>query len=123
MAITITFANDINISAQKGDTAYYCVPSTLGGFNISTQGSVDNDNIFEIGPIFSIDNSTNTIVCESIGTSTSMPVSDSFILFSKDRRVNMTSPAGYYAQAKFKNDSKLKSEMFTTACEVFISSK
>jgi len=123
MAITITFANDINISAQKGDTAYYCVPTATGGFNVSTQDSTTNDNIFEIGPIFSIDNSTNTIICEPINTSTARPVDGSFVLFSKDRRVNMTSPAGYYAQVKFINDSKLKSEMFATACEVFISSK
>ena len=51
------------------------------------------------------------------------PPTGSFVLFSKDNRVNSVSPLGYYALAKFKNDSKVKSEMFATACEVFISSK
>jgi hypothetical protein len=128
MPITITFANSINTSVQVGDIAYHCTPSASGGFNTSTQGSSTNDNIHKIGPIQSINNSTNTIVFEStselevnLGNN---PVGEgSFILFSKDNRFNMSSPLGYYAQVKFMNDSKSKGEMFATACEVFISSK
>ena len=47
----------------------------------------------------------------------------SFILFSKDNRVNMSSPLGYYGLAKFKNDSTIKGEMFAASCDVFESSK
>ena len=35
----------------------------------------------------------------------------------------MASPLGYYAQVKFKNNSTVKGEMFSAACEVFESSK
>ena len=38
-------------------------------------------------------------------------------------KVNMTSPLGYFAKAKFENNSTSKSEMFTAACDIFESSK
>ena len=121
--ITLTFANDINTSVQIGDTAYYCEPDAVGGFSISTS-TTDNNKLFEIGPISAIDNSAKTITCSPTDVeATTKPVADSFILFSKDNRVNMASPLGYYAQAKFKNDSTVKGEMFSTACEIFESSK
>jgi hypothetical protein len=121
--ITLTFANDINTSVQIGDTAYYCKPDTVGGFSVSTS-TTDNDKLFEIGPISTIDNSSKTITCSPADISSdTTPVDGSFILFSKDNRANMASPLGYYAQVKFKNDSTVKGEMFSTACEIFESSK
>jgi len=115
--ITLTFANEINTSVQVGDTAYYSVVSTVGGFSTSS-------SITEIGPISSIDRSAKQIICNpSIIISTTTPPGGSFVLFSKDNRANMSSPLGYYAQAKFKNDSTVKGEMFSAACEVFESSK
>ena len=46
-----------------------------------------------------------------------------FQMFSKDNAVNMSSPIGYYAQVKLENNSKVKSEMFAVAVDVFESSK
>ncbi len=121
--IILTFANDINTSVQVGDIAYYCKPGTVGGFSVSTL-TTDNSELFEIGAISAVDASARTITCSPINvTSSTRPVADSFILFSKDNRVNMASPLGYYAQAKFKNDSTVKGEMFAAACEIFDSSK
>jgi len=115
--ITLTFANDINTSVQVGDTAYYSKVDTVGGFSTSS-------SITYIGPISSINISTKQIVCNpSFISSNSQPPAGSFILFSKDSRANMASPLGYYAQVKFKNDSTVKGEMFSAACEVFESSK
>ena len=122
--LVITFSNDINTSAQVGDTVYYCASTVSSGFNVSNQTSTTNDNIFEVGPISSIDNTANTITCNpSIITGGTRPPVGSFILFSKDNSVNMASPVGYYAQVKFKNDSTVKGEMFSAACEVSESSK
>jgi hypothetical protein len=121
--ITLTFTNDINTSVQVGDIVYHCTTSIIEGFNVSTEGTNTNDNIKEVGAVLEIDNSTNTIMCSTDGAELSMPPSDSFILFSKDNRVNMASPVGYYAQVKFVNDSKVKGEMFAAACEIFGSSK
>jgi hypothetical protein len=122
--ITLTFSSDINISAQVGDTAYWCKTSSSGGFTIEDQQH--SSSVYEIGPIKSITkgSTTSTIVCNpSVVTGGTNPLAGSFILFSKDNKVNMASPLGYYAQVKFTNNSSVKSEMFAAACDVFESSK
>jgi hypothetical protein len=47
----------------------------------------------------------------------------SFIMFSKDNKVNMSSILGYYAAVEFKNSSKVKSEIFNVGTSFFESSK
>ena len=115
--ITLTFDNTLNTSVQVGDTVYHCPTESLGGFNTSAQST-----IVEIGAITSINYSTNVIVCDILETS-AVPGANDFYLFSKDNKVNMTSPLGYFAKAKFENNSTSKSEMFTAACDIFESSK
>jgi hypothetical protein len=115
--ITLTFDNTLNTSIQVGDTVYHCPITENGGFDTAAQVS-----IIEIGAITSIDYATNVIECDISDTS-AVPGDDDFYLFSKDNKVNMTSPLGYYAKAKFENDSTSKSEMFTAACDIFESSK
>ena len=51
------------------------------------------------------------------------PDASDFIFFGKDRGVNEASIVGYYGKFVFKNNSKQKAELFTTACEVTESSK
>jgi hypothetical protein len=114
--ITLTFANTLNTSVQVGDTAYYCsTTSPTTGFT-----SAGMSDIVEIGEITSI--TGNVIVC-TIPATTVPPTDTSFILFSKDNKVNMSSPLGYYGLAQFKNESKVKGEMFAASCDVFESSK
>jgi hypothetical protein len=125
--ISLTFIMPINTSVQIGDTAYYC-DNTLeeGGFTTATQSSIQ-----EIGPISNITSFVGplgttqyVIVCSpDIASETNIPAANDFIMFSKDNAVNISSPTGYYAQAKFVNKSIEKSEMFATACDVFESSK
>ena len=113
--ITLTFASTLNTSVQIGDTAYYCNTTSTGGFDSAGMG-----NIIEIGAITNI---VGSVVTCSIIATTVPPINTSFILFSKDNRVNMSSPLGYYGLAKFKNDSTIKGEMFAASCDVFESSK
>ena len=47
----------------------------------------------------------------------------SFIMFSKDNKVNLSSVLGYYASATFRNDSTEKAELFNVGADVFESSK
>ena len=47
----------------------------------------------------------------------------SFIMFSKDNKVNLSSVLGYYASVTLKNDSKDKAELFNVGADVFESSK
>jgi len=114
--ITLTFTSGINTSAQIGDTAYYCSTTDTAGFD-----TADNSDIVQLGIIKSIDNVT--ILVTAVSEATPKPPDNSFILFSKDNAVNMSSPLGYYSLVQFKNNSLVKSEMFSAACEVFESSK
>ena len=112
--ITITINQDINTSVQVGDTAYYCSTTSSGGFDTAAQ-----TDIIEIGVITQV-NPFN-IKCNSLGSAE--PSDGDFILFSKDNAVNTSSPTGYYANVKFVNNSKIKSEMFAATCDIFESSK
>tara|TARA_R100001463_G_scaffold10256_2_gene30150 strand:+ start:11872 stop:12732 length:861 start_codon:yes stop_codon:yes gene_type:complete len=50
-------------------------------------------------------------------------VDGSFIMFSKDNKVNLSSALGYYASVTFKNNSTEKAELFNVGADVFESSK
>ena len=54
-------------------------------------------------------------------TTTCIPAS--FIMFSKDNKVNTSSMLGYYASAEFRNNSPTTSELFDVGADVFVSSK
>ena len=45
------------------------------------------------------------------------PAADDYIFFSKDRRANISGVVGYFAETKYVNDSKNKTEMFATAID------
>ena len=52
-----------------------------------------------------------------------LPNSLSFILFVKDNTANTSSLSGYYAEAKFVNNSTTGVELFSVGSEIFESSK
>ena len=121
--VTLYFPNTEQISARVGDTAYYIDPdASSGGFQVA-----DQDNLILIGTITSIQvpsgGSDNFVIKCDMVNDTVPPTTSSFILFSKDNAVNMTSLLGYYGSAKFKNNSTVKAEMFATSCEINESSK
>ena len=124
--ITIQVARTDYPSLQVGDTAYYATPNDdVAGFK-----NADQSDIVEIGTITNINNATSlddgtettTLTC-NIATTTPVPTTSSFILFTKDNKVNLTALLGYYASIKFKNNSTSEAEMFSTACEINASSK
>jgi hypothetical protein len=119
--ITITFPNPINVSVQVGDTAYYMANSQALG----THTHSNQSDIVQIGEIIAIDQATNTITCfwNPNPASASPPLVGTFIMFSKDNEVNLSSMLGYYAEIKFKNNSPNKAELFSVGCEIFESSK
>tara|TARA_R100000734_G_C3288903_1_gene81052 strand:+ start:261 stop:629 length:369 start_codon:yes stop_codon:yes gene_type:complete len=122
MAITsITFRNiEINNSLQEGDTAYYCSYELFNGGDLHVQ----NSDLRKIGLVKSINKGPVINKLQCITGNNTAPQRNDFIFFSKDNAVNMSSPIGYYARAKFINNStNKKSEMFAASCEVFESSK
>lgn len=113
----ITFDFDINTSVQVGDMAYYCPTLLDGGFDTSAQSDINLIGVIKTINYKWVTGNSSFIVCEG-----SMPT-NSYVFFSKDNAVNISSPTGYFAKAKFVNDSTVKSEMFAATCDVFESSK
>lgn len=123
--VTLTFANKINISAQPGDTTYYVVTSSQGGFDTSlntTDPTTEND-IIKIGRIKSIAAGRLSMVVNTDLTASQLPTTSHFISFSKDNIANMTTALGYYAEVKLKNNSTTEAELFSIGCDFFESSK
>ena len=59
----------------------------------------------------------------SRGTYVETCTQGSFIMFSKDNKVNLSSGLGYYASATLRNDSPDKAELFNIGADIFESSK
>jgi hypothetical protein len=121
---TLTFANGsgLNPNIQVGDTAYYVATTTTGtgGFTSNISGATSN-NIVEIGPVASVNFSTNVI---TVTTDLEDVITTShFILFSKNNAVNMASVLGYYAEVKMINTSTSAAELYQVSTEIFESSK
>ena len=112
---TIYLPISANFSLQIGDTVYYCDTSILAEKQKATK-----EDIIEIGKVLSI--TSDSITC-LIDDTTTPPTAGSFILFSKDSKVNLSDLIGYYAEVKIKNSSKNAAELFSVSCDVFQSSK
>ena len=107
----LTFPNDINVSVQIGDIIYY-TPTTLNGIH-NTAGT-----IIELGFVTAING--NTITVDYIAA---LPQPGDFIMFAKDRSVNMSSLLGYFAKFRIRNNSQDKAEMYSIAVDMIESSK
>ena len=125
---TLQFSAPLNVSCQVGDTVYYVSTTAVGGFdtNYTTTGATATNNIIEIGQIREIQNPTSSspvIIAETeLGYNELNGLTDTFILFTKDNKVNMSSPLGYYAAVKMVNDSTEVAELFSVGTEFFESS-
>ena len=114
-------------SLQVGDIAYYAKMGTpLAGF----QRNDSEESFTTIGSVKNIDDTTSlsdgtltTSVTCNIDADTEEPDTTTFVFFSKDNTVNMSSLLGYYGSAKFKNNSTTEAELFSVGCEVSESSK
>ena len=115
--MVIEFQTKINVSAQIGDVAYYSKLTASGGYSVS-------DDIFEIGDVVAINRATlpYSITCGNL-TSNPAPSTSDFIMFAKNNTVNGSGIKGYFAKAKFTNDSEERAELFAVSSEINESSK
>ena len=133
MLINLTFTFELNVSVKVGDFAYYAMTTPVGPNREWAQGrtphfQADQGDIIMIGEIMSLTsgNGHSEIVCDMpqhIINIYGVPAVGSFIMFSKDNKVNLSSILGYYASVKYVNNSKDKSELFSVAADVIESSK
>ena len=120
--ITIGFTEPINVSVQIGDSAWY-VPTTLQGAQGNQYQVNDVDAIIYLGEITGIAGNILTIDVPITVPPTAPPTTQDFIMFSKDKRANVSGLIGYYAKVTFTNDSKGPIELFAVGSEIFESSK
>ena len=136
ITIILNNINNLNTSLQVGDLIYRTgtttnVASTTGNITSDDLTSLDSNvgggatatNIVGILRTITITGNTVTLdVDESLFFNAVVPAQGQFLMFSK---YNQTAGdiIGYYAQAKFKNDSKEKAELFSVGSEVIINSK
>ena len=115
--LQFTFSNQLNVSAQIGDVAYYVPTST------SSQFEVNSSDIVEIGTITQIDSNGLGFSCSTTLASAMYPSSSDYIFFAKNNKVNQSNTLGYYAKVRLKNNSKEKAEEYSVAADCFESSK
>ena len=111
------FEQEINVSAQVGDTAYY-VPTTT-----SAQFQVNSSDIIEIGPITFVNPNGLGFWCFTTLVPGLYPNSSDYIFFSKDNKANQSNVLGYYAKVKIKNNSQEEAEIHAITADCFESSK
>ncbi len=136
--IQLQFPNPLNTSVQEGDVAYFTNPVDVGtpqGWpaTVTPHKTAEQQGILKIGVITFItpwDGTMSIITCDMDQVLynayfAQIRITDpkSFIMFSKDNKVNLSSILGYYASVTFKNDSKEKAELFNIGASVFESSK
>ena len=126
MQITLTFQQELNNSLQVGDTIWY-----VSQLNINQTGGYDvgkKEKITKLGAVVEINDNLNQILISNSFTITppqfmTSNLTDAFIMFSKDNGTNLTSLKGYYADARFENNSKEKAELYAVSSEIIQSSK
>ena len=64
--------------------------------------------------------SDNVITVDNSGT---LPSQNDYCMFIKNQVINMNGLSGYYADAMFENNSKVKAELFAVGSEITESSK
>jgi hypothetical protein len=112
---TITITSGVNISLQIGDCIYYNATTSAFGFT-----KLDTSLLVKLGIVTNI--SGDTVTLDSI-VGTAATRLGKYCIFVKDQIVNMSGLSGYYANAKFENNSKDKAELFVISSEISESSK
>ncbi len=122
---TLTFSSPVNVSLQVGDMVYYSIITSSGTF-----ATVLPSNTVEFGAVSAIsaDGLSIDVIYEDDAdgdgiVDVSPPGINDYISFAKDKQINSSSLVGYYAEAKFINNSKEKAELFSVGSEVSQSSK
>jgi len=115
--LQFTFDQQLNVSAQVGDTVYYVPTST------SAQFQVNSSDIVEIGDITYVNPNGLGFWCNTVLSASSYPSASDYIFFSKDNKANQSNVLGYYAQVQLKNNSLDEAEIYSVSADVFDSSK
>ena len=116
---------NLNVSLQVGDGVYASTTITQSGANHQQTSDADTGSTHYIGILRKIDdnggNQYDLHVDDSVAGAYGAPQSGDFIMFSKSSQGD-SGVLGYYAEAKFVNDSTEKAELFAVSSEIIINS-
>ena len=119
--ITVPIIDTLNISIQPGDTMYFCKTiNSQAGANHPTANI--NTKPKKLGTVLSVDRVNNTVEVNTGSLIVNLN-EDHYLMFSKDRRVNISGILGYFMETEFHNKSTLPAEIFATAVDFVESSK
>ena len=116
---------NLNNSLQVGDLIYGCSTDTQpnSGDQQSLQADTGATQIVGILRRITAEPSGFTLDVDESGVSNLyIPIPGDFIMFSKYSQID-GDVIGYYAKAKFINDSREKAEIYSVGSEVIINSK
>tara|TARA_R110002020_G_scaffold368357_4_gene580206 strand:- start:517 stop:894 length:378 start_codon:yes stop_codon:yes gene_type:complete len=124
IVITLNNIKNLNNSLQVGDMIYATstTQQVSGVTDFENQSTGINKLVGILRQITKEDNDITLDVDDSLFINPYVPSENDFLMFSKynqmDGDVN-----GYYAEATFKNNSKIKAELFSVGSEITINSK
>ena len=125
--IILSFNNlkNLNVSLQVGDGVYASTTITQSGANDQQTEDTNTGSNHYIGILRKIDDNGNNQydlhVDKNVTSANYVPQENDFIMFSKFSQGD-SGVLGYYAEAKFVNDSREKAELFAVSSEVIINS-
>ena len=119
---TLQILGGLNVSVQKGDTIYAAkIVNGQSGTNHPGSGSTDTKPV-AIGKVTVVNQGAGTVTIETANFSAG-PSGNSYIMFSKDNRVNTSGIVGYFAECELKNYSTKAAEIFVVGADYVESSK
>ena len=130
--VTYTINSDLNKSLKVNDMLLFCERATqqfgTGNYNAATSGiklagfvtGIDGNNVTIDNVNLSVSSLPGAAYYDTTGYQNA---ANYFMFFSKNNAVELARLKGYYASAKFVNNSREKAELFNVGVEVVRSSK
>jgi len=118
----LQISGGLNVSIQEGDTVYAAkLVGGQSGTNHPDSGSTNTKPI-AIGKVTSVNQNGGSIIINTFSAINNFS-GNSYIMFSKDNRVNTSGIIGYFAECEMKNYSTKAAEIFVVATDYVESSK
>ena len=119
---TLQISGGLNVSIQEGDTIYAAkLVSGQSGTNHPGSGSTNTKPV-KIGTVNSVNQSGGSVTINTFPAISNFS-GNSYVMFSKDNRVNTSGIIGYFAECELKNHSTKAAEIFVVGADYVESSK
>tara|TARA_R100001224_G_scaffold84468_1_gene53720 strand:+ start:960 stop:1343 length:384 start_codon:yes stop_codon:yes gene_type:complete len=127
MRAKLTFEHDLNASLQVGDSIWYAPTTQSGNYNVT---STNSNSFALLGQVTSVSSQYKLAEIEVEIPGFDLPQdlglvldNTTYIMFSKNKKINSSDLKGYYAEINLVNNSTEKIELFAIGSSIAISSK